>query len=439
MYFGAEYAEYVLSFGSTTLNGNLDGSGCITIPISANTTYTFTVKTRAKVGGAVTIFVQPSFATTWTTPYVDSMSTTITTTSLLLDGHTYSFHLNQTGTASTMEVMPAFGQAMQKISTGEVYLPPGTYTRVSFNSTLCPSMGAQGNGNICLSTEAAHYKFLTLHEYGHIVSLENDGPNVPDYHGDDGVYAAEYNMPALTDGICDSTVTRDGADPGATHNFETREFIGAAMGEGFAHFISMAMLNYRTTNGEFKYYTNVMKSTYSHHDPLDGCAGTDPYCHAPLVPVSDYSATNYAVKWTTSECDPAGQSGGPSSFRHYGAEWDWLNFFWGLWVHSTNQYTIAEIMNLWNNTNGVHDADAARLCCVFLPLPNPNPPLGCLKRNMVSGSCGTYTNYFVVGKLWEVDAAFDSDGQISNEALAHFPGTKGDRFRNLGNWTGVDR
>jgi hypothetical protein len=203
--------------------------------------------------------------------------------------------------------------------------------------------------------------------------------------------------------------------------------------------LSMAMLNYRTTNGMFKYYTNVMKSTYSHHDPLDGCAGTDPYCHAPLVPVSDYSATNYAVKWTTSECNPAGQSGGPSSFQHYGAEWDWMNFFWGLWVHSTNQYTIAEIMNLWNNTNGVHDADAARLCCVFLPLPNPNPPLGCLKRNMVSGSCATYTNYFVVGKLWTVDTAFDSDGQISDEAYAQYGTTKGNRFRDLGNWTGVDR
>jgi len=449
--FTAKYSYYLISKndGEVEWKGWLDSSGCTTIPITEMTTYDFTVYTMARVTGPVTVQVQNGAATNWSGS--PASATTTFTTGYLINGTTRQFQFDipfklLTISYNERRVMPAFQQALQKVKNGEIPLPANTFTRVSFNSTLCGGLWCGDDGNICLTEGSTVGKNTILHEYGHAVSIALGGPIVYSYAGDDGVYAAEHNDTDLRDGICDSTVTRSDSDPGATHNFETREFIGAAMGEGFAHFISTAITNRRFDadgQGEFGYYFRVMKDTDNVDNPISGSfnctAPPEDYCYHPVIPLTDYTDTAPGVRWVTNACPDATAEG----FQHFGTEWDWLNFYWALWTGgtTTTRYTIAQIADIWG---GVPDTNAARLCCFQVPIhfpPYPNPPSGCEKTHWLSSSnCPTSKPViFNVGKLWTTDADYSNTPQVLQTAYNLYGSSKGDRLADVGGFTGVVR
>lgn len=45
---------------------------------------------------------------------------------------------------------------------------------------------------------------------------------------------------------------------------------------------------------------------------------------------------------------------------HYGTEWDWLSFYWNLWVDASTPFTVAEIAEVWDQ---VPNEDTAFFCC----------------------------------------------------------------------------
>ena len=126
------------------------------------------------------------------------------------------------------------------------------------------------------------------------------------------------------------------------------------------------------------------------------CAALEDGCISDVA--IDAAATSpLVVNWVDYECPPPASP----AFRHYGSEWDWLDFFWGLWAAAANAYSVAEIEAVWSATT-----ERAWFCC---HLDASDDPDDCLPSS--DGVCvvGHYNTPIKVGKLWEADPTFDVD------------------------------
>ena len=235
-------------------------------------------------------------------------------------------------------VVPAISNMIERSS--ELAWPEDT--RIVFavnNSNLCDKKKGcyhKGGDNfsnkqrICMqgksngeyeASKTNYYKITLGHEAGHALAAMNGGPLFGDYEGD-ARGGARYNIEKSE---CHNST-------GKGHKYNTREWIGTAAKEGYAHFISAANLNDR--------------------DPFDGWY--------PDNGKKRYDSSNKRIKngmslvanasgewegYTNSKCKP------PSEYNNLGSEIDWIRFFWGLWtMGGDSRFEISEINDVWFNT-----------------------------------------------------------------------------------------
>lgn len=213
------------------------------------------------------------------------------------------------------------------------------------NPTLCnPIWGHFLSGHssdnlkkICYSTDTQKTAFA--HETGHAIAHMHGGPNRGDYAGDTYLGAR-----CIGNSYCHAPTT---------HKFFTREWVGAAASEGFAHFIAAATFNWRSTaSGVFTYYkNNVYTTDFSGPTPASTPIKVGRYHSFELNGIAYNGNPNTLPTYSNLYCQP------PTIFKHLGSEGDWLFFFWGLWTGGgESRFNIAEIKEVWANTPATEKA-----------------------------------------------------------------------------------
>lgn len=176
------------------------------------------------------------------------------------------------------------------------------------------------NCHICLAT-GVDEKFVIAHEIGHAIGKMNGNGTIGASNGDKTDMARYRN--------------HDYCRSGKTHNLHSREFEGMASAEAFAHFIATATYNDRLPTADFKFY----KNTYDLWTP----AGSSPAsAKDPIITVNQTDPlSGQEFTWVDKMCKP------PVNFPFLSAEGDWLNFFWGIYSASSDNFTIDEINRIW--------------------------------------------------------------------------------------------
>ncbi len=180
---------------------------------------------------------------------------------------------------------------------------------------------------VCYATDAgAISKFVLGHELGHAVSAMNNGPLHTNYGADDPS-SGSFWIP--------STLHCQGH--GSEHNLQSREYIGAAQGEGFAHAFSAALFNAREPNAGYKYYKKVYYTPPGETSPRWVYEG-------PWIGLGD---SDRRIK---TFCCPSTSTMGERI--GLGTEWDWSQFYWQIWAQGsdTQKWTMSEIYELWSMT-----------------------------------------------------------------------------------------
>jgi hypothetical protein len=191
--------------------------------------------------------------------------------------------------------------------------------------------------------------------------------------------------------------------------------VGGATDEGWAQFIASAAYNNpEDVSGTFVYHKKMMKWSGSHDGaltwPIDLWWGHPSYHKVYWVPPTTIAldsggATTDFARWVEEECDPTGDD-----FEHYGTEWDWLNFFWNLWVDGDDGFSVSEIANVWDMV-----PDVAYFCCNSITTPTT------CEEKYPGTACGTIPYNplpfrIKVGKLWEDDGAFYVNDSVRETA-----------------------
>ena len=398
----------------------LDSSGCTAArTISSNTSYHFWQFLQMKRGDRFLHVMK--VGENWN-GYLDLAEADVTT-GILLPTVTALYIPTPNQTTNT-RLMPAITQVIANVG-NTVDFPDPVHIDVLAESSVCGGVGtdydeATGAFHICYgnsTTSNNDDKFQIAHELGHVVAKGNDGPVPTSEAGSEGI----FNGGA----ICDCSEIDDGT---AGHCPTSREFTGSAQGEGFANFVATASVNNRDETdtdedgiGTMVYYKSVHEWTSNH-------GGTLPW---PLLPDSDHQVEKYPanlgashnVKWAYYECAPSG---------HFTTEWDWLDFYWGLWTDDANRYSVGEIDDVWSDTvtkdtdgDVTNDQIASYCCAAYDADSDPNHenwiPTSCQKRDKSTGCNNpSYPHRFNVGKLWNADSTFDVTVGLRNTVIDNY-------------------
>ncbi len=268
------------------------------------------------------------------------------------------------------------------------------------NQTECNGDYAEDRGNsvirVCYpSSSGIINKFVSGHEMGHALSIVIGGPFDNSYDADSlGVFSSSLSQ------YCKCAHLPASMN---SHCLQSREYIGAASSEGFAHMVATSLYNARSSDSWFHYYKNVLLQSGTQYAP--------------------WESLGIQTHWVRSTCAPAS-----SDFGGISAEWDWSQFFWQLWgVTANGQFNMADVVTVWSNTY-----ETTRCCSSTSNCSSTLPKTTC------EASGKTYAPF---GKLWEyrsnhpsgltylVDTAIIQYGQGSD---------KFNRFYNLGSSTGVN-
>jgi hypothetical protein len=254
-----------------------------------------------------------------------------------------------------------------------------------------------GNYYVCVGGDLIERKYNIAHEIGHALAFMNYGPMSGDHRGDKGMFNATG-----VDNRCDCTLV-GGVN---SHCPTSREFTGDGQREGFAHFMAAVTMNDLDTGGEGVWvpYHDLMEPTEDHYDDFtslleDPDFDTDVVTPSPLDIDLDPASR---VKWIEYECDPSG-----GDFVHYGTQWDWLDFYWGLWTDATDAFSADEINEIWESTRWNGLPDRAYFCC---DVDTDSDPTACDPRDKPE-DCDAGTNTkparLGVGYLWTADPTFE--------------------------------
>jgi hypothetical protein len=214
-------------------------------------------------------------------------------------------------------------------------------------------------------------KFKAGHEIGHAIAHQSSsqGPMPTSYKATNS--ASIFHPSAWA--------CQTGED---THALHSREFIGAAQGEGFAHFVGATLFNDRETDGWFGYYKTARLDNSNSEAPVYWVDVTDDKQHLHTY------------------CAPSGWTG-------VGTEWDWLNFFWNIWTIGDYKWSVPDMYTIWSGTSSTTKCCLTPTNCV-----NPNP------------GCQSGWEYAPFGKKWSsLQTTVDNSGWSQN---------KRDRFSNQG-------
>lgn len=198
-------------------------------------------------------------------------------------------------------------------------IPGGTV----FHMVGCNSgSGFSGDNNmfykyVAGGTDHSSQKFRVGHEMGHAIG-DVGSPRIR--WGTNKSHHSNYcNCTGITSG---------------SHCLQSWESTRLAQTEGFCHFISTVLFNFRDDgDGFFGSYRDTR---------FPNASGPDIWELAPWgVDTTD------SVRWMENNC---------SGWANNGVEWDWLTFFWQVWSRGTNRISIADIRSIWP-TDGSPESD----------------------------------------------------------------------------------
>ncbi len=386
----------------TVWSGNLDSDGCSPdLTYLPSTIYVFRQLTFLERGDRK-IRILPKGRTSWAavSPYFDNWYLS----SPIWQPGAFTHTFPGAGMTEATGLASIASKFLEQADTLDY--PNGTTTWLGINESanVCPGGShyadyVNGVHRVCVPF-ASDRKFLVVHELGHAVSRENNGPRRGEYSADE---TTNQFMDTDTDHRCDCTISQPTSAVGS-HCLNSREFIGSGAKEGFSHFLAAATFNSRdqnTNGGGFAYYKNVLESpTYPDPDPDN--------IHIAPFPVN---VTNDET-WMESECDPT-----VDGFENLGTEWDWISFFWNLWTIGDDRFDVDEINTAWNL---VPDWKAIQCCagtnCYFRPQ---------------GGSCAAGEDQYSVGKVW---------ADVNGHVMMHWGEFSGEaiHFNDMGSNAGVD-
>jgi hypothetical protein len=308
----------------------------------------------------------------------------------------------------------------------------------------CPGSAYQGrhpisNKNVvCFNgTDASISKFVLTHELGHaLTGMDGDstlrtsrGPSNTTYKldcdpiEDTDTECLGYFKPADAKCLYTNKPTDPPGGNNTSHHMQSREAIGSAQGEGFAHFIATATFNSRDNTPAFNYYKWVNYPP----DPANPAVWD-------TVP-GPWLYWNEQRKWMPSWCQP-----GANLIRGFGTEWDWATFFWETWAGGTTGTTNFEVSEIFNVFDYTARTDR---CCPVLNCTDTdsngisegcdNPPANACSQSVPAGGCGAGTRRVNFGWMWG-DA---STGLVATMNSQQSLQLKRNHFTNMGSNTGV--
>jgi hypothetical protein len=283
--------------GTIRWSGNLDYAGCtprLKLPLGE---YWLMQTPRMQVDG-ISAVVAPRIADVPAPP-------------------TYATRFVIEETPSTVLVEPAMENAITRVAAILTYalqfrqyfeLPSVSFVAFAQES----SVGAAFDGPYMhfgltsnTGTSVTRSKFLIGHELGHYVQAYTISIPPSSYGPDPNAMCG-----------CSHVMTSS-----STHCLQSREYIGAARKEGFAHFFATHMFNWHWEEDcRFAYYKEWMDASGIVHAPP-----VDIDCDVP-------------VRWMQSYCP------GPDA----GVEHDWLGFFWALLDDPDTHAGIAELHGIFD-------------------------------------------------------------------------------------------
>ncbi len=329
------------SFWSWVWSGYLDSEGC-TPYVSYSASQKFylyqgtTVSRSASPFAPYRIYIlrdSNGWGTAWPTgtsadSYIQWVAKYYVAPSVIWPGNATKTLTNTTQNSQT-NAAAVFGQIFTNVNNyGMSYLDRTSWLSFDLNKTngRCGTSsgggGYFGDGHICLNDEdnggAGVWKHILAHEFGHRVA---DSANWV-AAGDLGGYDPGDSPPALCD--CDHM------PGGAGHCLQSREKIGAAQGEGWAHFIATDAFNDKSdSDGYFLYYNPVRVALPS------------TIVYPPDTVVNALSN----ITWMQDNC--------PTWALGRGTEWDWLQFFYVLYAEPTlfNLLSIPDIHSVFSQAS----------------------------------------------------------------------------------------
>jgi hypothetical protein len=408
-------------YSSTLHSWYLDSDGCTQyMEVSPSTTYHLTQFTHLRRGDRDVYVMQ--HGEDWESEEVYSYITSYTFSSYLPDDY-YDVNISAPSYNGDSGMMVVIGQIMSVANTLDY--PDGTDVWVSSDPDLgCGSITSvnvsDAHGHVCIDDSKLDDKFQIGHEFGHVISKMNNGPENGSYTG------SEYPFRASGVGNrCDCDLAG-----GTGHCPTSREFTGSGQKEGFSHFAAAVAFNARSTStSTYVFYKDIMKWGGTHGGVLPPTTLGWPPVYTFDAPFPADLSTSSNVKWIYYECDPT------SGVVHYGNEWDWLSFFWNLYTDggTSNRFDVSQINAIWD---GVADSDIAEECCNIPEMGDgyyPNPHI-CLNHKPSTAACGSgvYGGLPVihaVGKLWEADAThYDVAEGVRNQAYSTYNATNPDKY-----------
>ena len=292
--------------------GTLDADGCTPTmgnAIDVDSHYIFTQYLEVVRGNRV-VRVHPDSAG-WMGD-IDTITTSVSTPSILTVRSSYNAPLLLDSSNARLNLMPAITRLIAD-QANTLDFPSSVVIDVKATNcgghTGCGRKDDDGDGDydrseICFGNSNTDEKVQIAHEFGHVVSNENNGPTaLASSIGTEGVFnGGSY---------CDCTLVGSGT---AGHCPTSREFTGLAQQEGFSNFIAAAAFNNRDESsgaedgeGTLEFYKEVRKWRGTHN-------GTLPLLLS--LPGSPAYLENYAaelgpthnVQWVNYECPSATSS-----------------------------------------------------------------------------------------------------------------------------------
>lgn len=323
----ASYAQAALTLanGTKVWAGTLDGSGCTSsLPLTDYTSYTLYVGTFLDTGD-VQINVGTGSATTPGTPYAFGVGFSTLKVSTPVGSKPIAIHLLLQGSSEIVtNAIATMSKVLYTANGGlveyqPVLVPSGGYqveanARCLFDSsqsTACASGNTLYLGPNTDGTHNTQWKFVAAHEFGHLAA-NAAGIFFPTS------YARDWSSSdPLEQGACGCGFVSDPTD--RAHCLQSRQLLGDAENEAFAHYFSANVWNTLATGSQctFVYYKNFRTD--------DGTINRPPFARSCSTP----------VKWLENHCVAAAR----------GVEWDWLNF-WRAAATDPNSTRMNDLFNI---------------------------------------------------------------------------------------------
>ncbi|MBN2715585.1 MAG: hypothetical protein JXX14_06995 [Deltaproteobacteria bacterium] len=343
--------------GKTIAKDRLDGNGCVQLDLipenEFDQKYYLRIWFDVKDNGGRAFNILGPESTEWHNKPEVYEQIILVVHSSTPDNQTWNLDISST---EWSRPVPVASQMMERSS--EVGWPADSRIMIaSANQNLCGTSGSfamtspgKNKQKVCFQSfdngvlnraKTANTKTIIAHELGHALAGISEGPMDGDYLGDKPE-GAKYNSDYYGQG---DHCSRGGTN---NHTYSTREWIGDAQREGYAHFMAVATFNERSaTDTWFAYYGSQRFDI--NDNKLAAHTGGEL-----LVNTTGGSGFD---GYTDKFCRP------PSKFKHLGSEGDWLNFFLALWtLGGDHKFEVSEINQVWRETPG--DENLTDVYCV---------------------------------------------------------------------------